>query len=68
MTRYGNWHLIEEFTVEHRLSMWHRNRQYPFCCGASSNETASPGKRKSAMDCGAARRDNFDQTLREVRY
>jgi hypothetical protein len=44
------------------------NRQYPFCRGASSNQTASPVKRKSVMDCREPRRDNFDHMRCEVRY
>jgi hypothetical protein len=44
--RSANYHLIVSAIgislrsmAEHRLYMWRRNRQYPFCWGASSNES-----------------------------
>src|SRR5580658_3283826 len=42
----------------------HRNKlshPWPFCWGASSNETARPVKRESVIDCGVASRDNSGQ-------
>lgn len=47
---FGDWHVMERSTAEHRLYVRRRNWQYPFCQGTSSNETASPVKRKSVID------------------